>query len=547
MAYITIYDTTKSDKSQLTELLPDHKIQFIKETINENNLDPKTEVLSIFVSSEVTENIINKLPNLKFIACRSTGFNNIDLEATSKHKVVVANVPSYGDETVAEYAFGLLLALTRKIIPAHQAVQAGRVALPSLMGSDLHGKTLGIIGAGRIGRIAARIGVGFGMKVLAYDLFQDEAAAESIGFDYTSFEKIITDCDVISLHAPYTGDNYHLIDAKAFNKMKKNAIIINTARGELIDTEALVQALTKNKIAGAALDVIEGEKLLDVNEEVLFLRNPSFSKESLHLNLALSVLAHLPNVVISPHNAFNTGEAILRINTTTADNITAYEKGRPINVIHKPKTSIGKLIIARHGESEWNAKGLWTGTRDSHLTEKGFKQAAKMGQALASYKIDYAFCSNQIRALETMENIFSASQHFEIPYERSDALNERDYGDYTGKNKLQMKEFLGDKAYKQLRRGWNYPVPNGETLKDVYARVEPYYLRHILPVLKSGKNVLIVSHGNAIRSLMKYVESLSNKEIADVEMLFDVIATYTVNEKGKSLSREDIDISTDKK
>jgi D-lactate dehydrogenase len=543
MAHITIYDATESDKSQLAELVKGHTLDFVDEPISTTNLHTKTEILTVFVSSSVTAEIIEKLPKLKLIICRSTGYNNVDLEAASAHKVTVTNVPSYGDETVAEYAFGMLLSLTRNIIPAHEAVQSGRVALPTLIGSDLHGKTLGVVGAGRIGRNAARIGVGFGMKVVAYDLFPDERAADDIGYEYTDLDSLLMQSDVISLHAPYTGDNYHLIDAVAFKKMKKTAILVNTARGELVETEALVDALTKKHIAGAALDVVEGEKMLDVNEEVLFLRKPSFSKENLQLNMALSILAHLPNVVISPHNAFNTVEAVLRINTTTAENIEKFLKGKPVNVIHKPKTKFGTLYIARHGESEWNALGVWTGTRDVHLTENGFKQAAKMGQALADYKIDYAFCSKQIRALETMENIFSASQQFDVPYDRDSALNERDYGDYTGKNKEQMKEFLGDKAYKQLRRGWDYPVPNGETLKDVYARVEPFYLRHILPVLKSGKNVLIVSHGNAIRSLMKYIESFTNAEIADVEMIFDRIVSYEIDEKGKKVSRTDIETS----
>ncbi len=201
-------------------------------------------------------------------------------------------------------------------------------------------------------------------------------------------------------------------------------------------------------------------------------------------------------------------------------------------------SKVGHLVVARHGESEWNALGKWTGTTDVHLTAKGYHEAALLGYELKDIPIDMSYCSQQIRALETLEGMLDASKQYEVPYERTGALNERDYGDFTGKNKWQVQKEVGDKEFERIRRGWDHPVTNGETLKMVYERVVPFYKGTVLPQLLEGKTVLLVAHGNSIRSLMKYIESISDKDISKLEMMFGDVLIYTVDKDGKSLTKK---------
>lgn len=204
--------------------------------------------------------------------------------------------------------------------------------------------------------------------------------------------------------------------------------------------------------------------------------------------------------------------------------------------------AMGKLLISRHTESEWNALGKWTGTTDVHLSENGFHQAAQLGEALKDTNIDFAYCSLQIRTKETLEGILDGSGQVAVPYERSADLNERDYGDYTGMNKWEVRDKVGEAEFNSIRRDWDHPVPNGETLKDVYERTIPFYLNVILPKLKEGKDVLVVSHGNAIRALIKFMEDISDEDIASVEMPFGTVIEYDVADDGKKLDRHDIKI-----
>ena len=198
----------------------------------------------------------------------------------------------------------------------------------------------------------------------------------------------------------------------------------------------------------------------------------------------------------------------------------------------------GKLIIVRHHESEWNKLGVWTGSRDIHLTEHGFQMSEKMGILIKDIQIDEAIVSTQIRSYETLLGMEKTFNNFDIPTSFSPELNERDYGDYTGKNKMEVEKIVGEEEFKKIRRGWDCPIPHGETLKMVYERSVPYYLETILPKVLSGENVLIVSHGNAIRSLMKYIESISDEGISNIEMLFGSIMIYDVDEKGRMINKE---------
>jgi 2,3-bisphosphoglycerate-dependent phosphoglycerate mutase len=199
---------------------------------------------------------------------------------------------------------------------------------------------------------------------------------------------------------------------------------------------------------------------------------------------------------------------------------------------------IGKLIIARHHESEWNKLGKWTGLYDSHLTDYGFEKSNDMGLLLKEIKIDCAFASMEVRSIETLSCILNVCESYNVPTEHSAALDERDYGDYTGKNKWEMEGLLGKDKFEKLRRGWDYPVPHGETLKMVYNRTVPFFLEKVLPRLVENKNVLVVAHGNSLRALVKYIENISDEDIANVEVPFGSIIIYNLNKDGHMIDKE---------
>lgn len=288
-----------------------------------DSLNVDAEVISVFVSSDVTKEMIEALPNLKLIACRSTGFNNVDLETAKQRGVSIVNVPTYGEHTVAEYTIGLMLALTRKIIQGAQQPQ-DNTASEHVRGVDLHGKTLGIIGLGKIGLNVAELAQAFGMHVIAYDPHADNVPSV---IEMTDLRALADEADIITLHAPLTDDTRHIIDDSFINQMQESAYLINTARGELVDTTALVSALKSGRIKGAALDVLEDEKLLNIHEEELLLRRGAATPELLEHIVAGTVLMHLPNTIITGHNAYNTVEALRRINETTLINIRQYLAG----------------------------------------------------------------------------------------------------------------------------------------------------------------------------------------------------------------------------
>lgn len=199
---------------------------------------------------------------------------------------------------------------------------------------------------------------------------------------------------------------------------------------------------------------------------------------------------------------------------------------------------MGTFIVVRHHESDWNHKGLWTGMRDRHLTEYGFKKSEEMGLLIKEIHIDHAFASMQVRSIETLSSMLEAMEQFHVPTEHSSSLNERDYGDYTGRDKWEMEKILGEDGWNAVRREWNCPIPNGETLKMVYERTLPFFLENILPRLKRGENVLMVSHGNAIRSLMKYIENIPDDKVKDIEMLFGAVVVYKLDENGHCVSKD---------
>lgn len=548
MAHIVFYDSSELDKTQLTNALQatDHYWEYVDGVITDKNVRATAEIISVFITSTVTREMIESMPKLALICCRSTGYNNIDLEAAHEHGVVVVNVPTYGEATVAEYAFTLLLALTRKLQAVLEA-ENEQFFPPALCGQDLQGKVFGVIGTGHIGQKALKIAGGFSMHTVAYDLFPKAGLDEKIGFTYVELDQLLAEADVISLHMPYTKDTHHFINADRLKKMKPSAILINTARGALVDTEALVKALDSGHLGGAALDVVEGEHLLNFQEEISLLESGEDSEDTMRHSIEISALKKMPNVIVSPHNAYNTTEAIGRINQTTADNIIRFYNHDTPNVVPYQQKTPGKLLLMRHAESTWNAKGIWSGIADSGLSEKGREDTYYLGKALQEFgiKIDVAIHTRLARTEETLKGVCQVIGEEDITVVCDDGIMERDYGSYTGQDKWEMKERLGEERWQAVRRGWDVPIPNGETLKDTYERVVPAYQKTVLPYLRDGKNVLLISHGNSLRALMKYLESISDDEIENVEMLINQIVVYEIDPKtGMAISGRSVQAET---
>ncbi len=290
------------------------------------------DILSVFVQSEVTKKVLDALPKLQFIATRSTGFDHIDISECRKRKILVSNVPYYGENTVAEQAFALLLALAHKIVPSVEQTRRG-IFMHSLLlrGFDLKDKVFGVVGTGHIGMYAIKIALGFSMKVVAYDPHPNKKFAKEFGFQYAkTLEELLSQVDIISLHAPYIPETHHMINVKNFHSIKKGAILINTARGGLIETKALLMALLDGTLAGAGLDVLEEEVILEEKNRLSY---KEFVMNELTVALENYRLASMENVIITPHNAFNTKEAVQRIVDTTITNIQAFKTGKPLNLI----------------------------------------------------------------------------------------------------------------------------------------------------------------------------------------------------------------------
>lgn len=198
----------------------------------------------------------------------------------------------------------------------------------------------------------------------------------------------------------------------------------------------------------------------------------------------------------------------------------------------------GKLVLIRHGESEWNARNVWTGLTDIPLTDKGKAEAARSATLIRDISFDLAYTSLLKRAQQSLSIILQQLGTLNVPVVRSGAFNERDYGIYTGKNKAEIQSQLGDIEFLKLRRGWDYPVTNGESLKQVYERVVPFYLSDIEPLLKVGKHILIVAHGNSLRALMKKVENIADDKIAGVELATGEVVVYTIDASGALIARD---------
>jgi len=327
--HVAFFEVKDWEKAYLGERLPSDKAYFASGVLTAPAEELRgLQELSVFIYSHVTRDILDALPELKIIATRSTGFDHIDVEACRNRGIAVSNVPSYGENTVAEHSIALLLMLSRKVHQSVLQMRSGRVDLAELTGFDLQGKTIGVIGAGHIGLHVIRIARGFGMHVLAFDVRRDPFVADLLGFEYATMDRLLAESDIVTLHSPLTEKTHHLLGREQFARMKLGAMIVNTARGGLIDTDALVEALESSKLGGAGLDVLEGEEL--IKEEKQLLQQP-LDVERLRMAVRNRVLLARDNVVFTPHNAFNSREALVRILEVTLANLEAFRAGQPAN------------------------------------------------------------------------------------------------------------------------------------------------------------------------------------------------------------------------
>ena len=300
-----------------------HELRFFEPHLNEETVALATgfDAICVFVNDQVNAAVIAKLRSLgvQLIALRCAGYNNVDLSAATKHGITVARVPAYSPYAVAEHTIALMLALNRKVHRAYNRVREGNFAVDGLVGFDMHGKTVGVIGTGQIGTVVAQILSGFGCPTRAFDPFPS-ATCRSIGVRYVELNDLLAQSDVISLHCPLTPENKYMISEAAIAIMKNGVMLINTSRGALLDTVAIIDGLKSGKIGYLGLDVYEEE------EEIFF-------EDRSGLILGDDVFARLltfPNVIITGHQAFFTREALLNIAATTIENITKFENNQPL-------------------------------------------------------------------------------------------------------------------------------------------------------------------------------------------------------------------------
>lgn len=316
---IAFFDTKPYDKLYFTEANKAYKfkIKFFENKLNEDTaaLAQGYDAVCVFVNDVVDKKVVDILyaSNVKLIALRCAGYNNVDFKA-AYNKLHVVRVPAYSPYAVAEHAVALMVTLNRKIHKAYNRTRENNFNINGLLGFDMHNKTIGIIGTGKIGQLVAKIAGGYGMKVLAYDAFPSDVE----GMTYVDLDTLYKESDIITLHCPLVKETYHMIDREAIAKMQQHVMLINTSRGGLVDTEALIEAVKNKQVGSAGLDVYEEE------EEYFF---EDFSDAGIEDDV-LARLLTFNNVLVTSHQAFFTKEALLNIATTTLGNIDAFNKDK---------------------------------------------------------------------------------------------------------------------------------------------------------------------------------------------------------------------------
>jgi D-lactate dehydrogenase len=331
---IVMFEIEALEESQYHCLTPHNPIRFTPSPLNLANSESfsDAEIISTAGNSKLSAETLGHFAKLRLIATRSTGFDHIDIGYCQTAGVSICNVPDYGDPTVAEYAFALLLALSRKIPEAVGRARRGDFSQAGLRGFDLDGKVMGVVGVGRIGRRVIQIAKGFGMTVLGFDAHPDKALEMELGMRFVSLDQMLIACDVLSLHVPGGAGTSGLISAEKLALMKSSAVLINAARGDVIDAEALIQALVENRIGGAALDVFSQEPWLRDEAEIFGSDLKPGLAEFRTLAADHALLAS-PKVLASAHVAYDTKEAVVRIHDCTVANILAFEAGQPRNLV----------------------------------------------------------------------------------------------------------------------------------------------------------------------------------------------------------------------
>jgi D-lactate dehydrogenase len=332
MPKIVFCELEKWEEGYLENDFPGYEVVLTEEKLEDSTLAKyqDAQIISTFIYSQVNYELLEKLPNLKFIATRSMGFDHIDIHSCKQKGIKVANVPTYGAHTVAEHTFALILTISRKIVPSVEQAKKGNFSSEGLEGFDLNGKILGVLGTGNIGKNVCELGLSFGMKVLAFSRSEDKELIAK-GVKYVSLDELLQESDIVSLHLPHNSQTEHVINMGNIHKFKKGAILINTARGALVETQAIVEGLQSGILSAAGLDVLEEEA--NLREEAEFLSQNYLKQVDIKTELLNHVLLTKDNVIITPHNAFNSKEAVKEILDTTIANIKNFINDTPINII----------------------------------------------------------------------------------------------------------------------------------------------------------------------------------------------------------------------
>lgn len=320
---VTVYSTHKFERKYLLDHITHHSLHLLDIRLNKDTagLAAGSEAVSIFVNDDASAPVLEKLHALgvKYLALRSAGFNHVDLATAAKLGMKVARVPEYSPAAIAEHTVALMLGLNRKLIRAHNRVRDSNFSLDGLIGFDMAGKTAGIVGTGKIGQAVCRILHGLGCKLIALDPYENEMLKEKYGLVYTDFNTLCQQSDIISLHIPLTSDSKYLIDANSIEQMKHGVMLINTSRGGLVNTKAVIEGLKTGKIGFFGIDVYE-------EEADLFFEDRS---EDILQDDVIARLMTFPNVLITSHQAFLTNEALIQIMETTGYNLDCWGKNMP--------------------------------------------------------------------------------------------------------------------------------------------------------------------------------------------------------------------------
>ena len=340
---ICFVGTEPEEEEYFSEKFGDYDISFEHGL---RDVPEEVEVVSIFLNDRITEKFLACHPKLRMISTRSMGCDHIDLDACAKRRLTVAHVSGYGENTVAEHTFALMLALSRRIRESTEAALAGKFTHEKFRGMDLRGSTLGVVGAGRVGLHVIRIAGAFGMKVLAYDAHPNPLHTELLDFKYTSFDHLIRESHVITLHIPLNQETHHIFNRETLSRCRPGVLIVNTARGRLIDSEALIEALDNGQVGGAGLDVIEEEGVFHGGATALLgaqiadrvrgagmdndrISLPAGRMKEISRYIASNALLRRAKVVFTPHNAYNSDESREFISNTTSENILNYFAQNP--------------------------------------------------------------------------------------------------------------------------------------------------------------------------------------------------------------------------